>query len=95
MREQKFIIARVKGKLRHFVGTKGWSGEDHLIIARHNNISEIDIVEKGFLIDRTIEVWECYDKKHLHKIKTKTPDKWLGYDIEDYEKTLRKEHWLK
>ena len=71
MREQKFIIARVKGKLRHFVGTKGWSGEDHLIIARHNNISEIDIVEKGFLIDRTIEVWECYDKKHLHKIKTK------------------------
>lgn len=92
MREQKFIIAKVKGRLRHFVGV---NDQDHLIIARNKHIPEEDIIEKGFLIDRTVEIWECYDKKHLHKIKAKVPDKWLGQDLEDYERTLRKEHWLK
>lgn len=92
MREQKFIIARVKDKLRHFVGV---NDQDHLIIARNRHIPERDIIEKGFLIGRTIEIWECYDKKHLHKIKAKTPNKWLGSDIEDYLETLRREWWRK
>lgn len=89
--ERKYIIVKVKGKLYHFKSDR----EDHLIIARRHKCQDIDIVERGILIDNTLQVWECYDKKHLHKIKTKTPDKWLGFDVEDYQETLRKEHWLK
>lgn len=92
MREQKFIIVKVNGKLRHFVGV---NGQDHLVIAKNKHLSEEAIIEKGFLIDKTLEIWECYDKEHLHKIKAKTPDKWLGHDLEDYEATLKREWWRK
>lgn len=87
MRELKFIIVKVKGRLYHFKS----EGEDHLIIARRHNCQDIDILEKGLLTDSTLQVWECYDKKHLHKIKVKTPEKWLGYDIEDYQEQLKRE----
>ena len=90
MRELKFIIVKIKGRLYHFKSER----EDHIIIAQRHNCQDTDIIEKGYITD-FLQVWECYDKKHLHKIKTRTPDKWLGQDIEDYEKTLRKEHWLK
>lgn len=88
--ERKYIIVKVKGRLYHFKSDR----EDHIIIARQHNCQDTDIIEKGMLSDG-LQVWECYDKKHLCKIKAKTPDKWLGFDIEDYEETLRKEHWLK
>lgn len=88
--EYKFIIVKVAGRLYHFKSVM----EDHFIIARRHNCQVVDIIEKGIISD-FLQVWECYDKKHLHKIKARTPDRWLGYDIEDYEKTLQKEHWLK
>jgi len=88
--EHKFIIVRVKGRLYHFKSER----EDHLIIARRHNCQDTDIIEKGMLAD-TLQIWECYDKKHLHKIKTKTPYKWIGFDIEDYEETLKREWWRK
>lgn len=86
--DRKFIIVKVKGKLYHFKSDR----EDHIIIARHNHCQEIDIIEKGMIAD-SLQVWECYDKKHLHKIKTRTPDKWLGFDVDDYQETLKREWW--
>ena len=87
--ERKYIIVKVGGKLYHFKSDR----EDHLIIARRHNCQDIDIIEKGILTNNTLQVWECYDKKHLHKIKTKTPDRWLGNDIEDFLKDMRKREW--
>jgi len=88
--EKKYIIVKVRGRLYHYTSDYA----DHLIIARDHSFRDIDIIEKGILSDG-LKIWECYDKKHLHKIKSKTPGRWLGYDIDDYEQTLRKEHWLK
>lgn len=88
MIEQKFIIVKVRGRLKHFKSDR----LDHLNMATRNGYQDIDIIEKGLISD-FLQVWECYDKDHLHKLKTKTPEKWLGYDIEDYERTLKQEWW--
>ena len=89
--EKKYIIVKVYGKLKHYKSDR----EDHIVIARHHHCQDINIVERGLLIDGTLEVWECYDKEHLRKLKTRTPDKWLGKDIEDYQEELRRKWWLK
>jgi len=99
--EHKFIIVRIKGRLYHF---KGKENQDHFdillkkgLVSYSSNAWDlkdkgVEIIEKGIISD-FLQVWECYDKKHLHKIKTKTPDKWLGFDVEDYQETLKREWW--
>ena len=91
MTEIKFIIVKVGGRLYHFKGTRG---ADHLTIAKEHNCQDTDIIEKGLLSDY-LQIWECYDKRHLHRIKARTPYRWIGFDIEDYQETLKQEWWRK
>jgi hypothetical protein len=60
--ETKFIITK---DLKHFKSDI----QDHFIIANSNGYKTKDIIETGLILDKKLIILECYNNKHLQKIK--------------------------
>lgn len=79
--DKKFIITK---DYRHFTSDIF----DHNIIASKNGYSIKDIIITGLIIDKRLIILECYNQKHLDKIKD--TNRFMLKDVNNFQDKLIK-----
>ena len=86
MIEKKYIITK---DLKHFKSETS----DHFYIAKNNGYDITDVIETGLFVDGKIHILECYNQKHLEKIKH--TDRFIANDVNDFLNELTNRRILK